>query len=144
MHPCEPGIPIGTESGQPLNVDVALHRIDVSEAIAPYFESAQPENTGENPVSIRILRDEGIAAHLAGWPACDEHRARRRIGSDFRSDHVPSPWRALTATPLTGPVDGGRHGGIEEQPSASMQSQTLALEVDVNFAHSTQISSCGP
>jgi enoyl-CoA hydratase/carnithine racemase len=50
-----PGRAEGGVVGTSMDVDEAAHGIDVAEAVAPGLESAEPENAGENPVTLGRL-----------------------------------------------------------------------------------------
>src|ERR1051326_8939713 len=67
-----------------VDVDIAAHRIDPSEAVLSHFLARQPEDARQHPVAPRIARVQLGRPDLAGGTAAHEDRVRRLPAADLR------------------------------------------------------------
>src|SRR5205823_981800 len=80
-----------------VDVDVSAHRIDIAQAVAPYFAAREPQDAGQDPVAAGVLGMELGRPHLTGRPATHEHHAERLPGADLGTHDVAATWCAQAA-----------------------------------------------
>src|SRR5437773_2080604 len=93
-----------------VDIDVAAHRVDLSEAVAARFAAREPQDAGQDPVAPRIAGMELRRPQLAGRPAPHEHRVVRLPGADLSAHDVAAARRAEAAVLLAQAVLRRRDG----------------------------------
>src|SRR5699024_11358483 len=87
-----------------VNIDVAAHGIDFAEAIEAGLLTAQPQDAGQYPVTLRRCRGHFRRVDFSSRPAAAKHRIDGFAGADLCADAMPTPRRAVTAIAFTGTI----------------------------------------
>ncbi|MCY1446745.1 hypothetical protein D9M71_633320 [compost metagenome] len=108
-----------------VQVDVAAEGVDRTEAVAPRLAAAQPENPGEDPVALRMLRGQRRRPDLAGPAPPHQHRRLGQTGTDSGAHLMAATRRATGALLLARPVEGGGDRQAQAQLAGSEAVQAL-------------------
>lgn len=114
-----------------VDVDIAPHAVDVSKPITARLATRQPQDTGQDPVPIRIAFGKLPGIDLSSRTTAHQNRIDRQSLTDLCPHDVGTPRRAFTSGAFAGTVRRRRHTPLAFQPVGFEQSQ--GLPGDRNF-----------
>ena len=115
-----------------VNIDHPSQCIDLSSPVEPRLLTGQPEDTGQNPVTLRLLLLQLRGVDLSSGSAPDKDRILGTPFTNLDSDMVPSPGGAATAQPLTRTVEGSGDRVAPHLAPPLLQAELLPREGDTN------------
>ena len=74
-----------------MNIYVSSHRIDLTQTIPARLRAAQPQDSRQNPVPIRVIIAKIFGEYFSGRTARDQDGSYRKSGTDPGPDNVFSP-----------------------------------------------------
>lgn len=126
-----------------VDVDVALHAVDIAETVEARLAAGKPEDARQNPVTLRILRTELWRPDFAGAATAAENAVDGLARADLGTDDMQAARGLVAVLLLACALERGRNRILGQQHACLVEhGQVLFGDGDFDFHQKILLTIC--